>query len=148
MPAPARDYTLRFEHGFFSNTVSKRFVAWIIDTAVIGVLVALILPMTLFTGLFFLPFLFLVIGLAYRWVSVARWSATPGMWMLGIEFRTVQGHRLDNATAFMHALGYTVSVTLFLPQLLSIAMMLSTERHTGLSDAILGTFAINRPISP
>jgi hypothetical protein len=45
----------------------------------------------------------------------------------------------------LHTLGYTLTIATLLPQLLSIALMLTGARGQGLSDLVLGTVAINRP---
>lgn len=139
---------LHFDDAFFADVPAKRLLAWVIDTGVIALLVALSLPFTLFIGLFFLPFLFLVLGFFYRWLSIARMSATPGMWMTGIEFRTLDGRRFDATLAFLHTLGFTLSVSMVLPQLISIGLMLISPRRTGLSDVVLGTVAVNRAFQP
>jgi len=144
MPAPQN--SLYFDDSFFANTPVKRLIAWVIDTALIFLLVLLILPFTFFTGVFFLPLLMLTLGLVYRWVWIAQISATPGMWLLGIEFRTLDGARFDASTAFWHSLGFTVSVSVFPLQLISVALMLTSEQKTGLSDLVLRTVAINRPV--
>lgn len=138
---------IHFDDSFFENTPVKRLIAWGIDSILIFGLVLLVLPFTFFTGLFFLPLLFLLIGLIYRWVLVAWNSATPGMWLLGLELRRLDGQRLDAGTAFWHAVGYTLSISIFPLQLVSIGLMLTTEKKTGLSDLFLGTVAINRPLT-
>ena len=46
--------------------------------------------------------------------------------------------------AFLHTLGYTVSIGMPLLQVISIVLMLTTERAQGLSDHVLGTVALNR----
>jgi len=140
--------SLHYDDAFFADVPAKRLLAWLIDTGLITALVALSLPFTLFIGLLFLPFLFMVVGLVYRWVTIAQLSATPGMWMTGIEFRMLDGRKFDTATAFLHTLGYSISFSMVLPQVISIGLMLSTERKTGLGDLILGTVAVNRAILP
>ena len=56
------------------------------------------------------PLTVLVISFLYRWVTIASGSATLGMRMMSIEFRTRYGERFDGGTALLHTLGYTVSV--------------------------------------
>ncbi len=129
---------------FFSGVPTKRLLAWVIDTALILALSLLILPFTAFTGLFFFPFLFLVAGFVYRWVTLTGASATWGMRAMAIEFRTADGQRFDGAAAFMHTLGFTVSVAFAPLQLVSIALILISEKGQSLTDHVLGTVAINR----
>jgi len=129
---------------FYADVPLKRLIAWLIDTILIAVLSALIVPFTFFTGLFFFPFLMLVIGFAYRVVMLANGSATLGMRLTAIEFRDAQGAKFDLQTAFMHTLGYSFSIAIVPVQMVSIVLMLTTERAQGLSDHMLGTVALNR----
>lgn len=123
---------------------TKRLIAWVVDVVLIGIITAVVLPFTFFTGLFFLPLLFGVISFIYRWSALARHSATPGMRFVAIELRGSHGGRLDGTEAFLHTLGYVVSVVTFPLQLISIALMLATPRRQGLTDHVLGTAAINQ----
>lgn len=133
-----------YQADFYTGVPFKRGMAWIVDTVLTVILTALIVPFTAFTALFFLPFLYLVVNLFYRWISLSRSSATPGMRLAAIEFRRADGRMFDVGTAFMHTLGYSVSVAFVLPQLLSIAMMLLGPRGQGLTDTVLGTVAMNK----
>jgi len=145
--APGPDWGLPdpdTQGGFYADVPSKRFFAWVIDVLLIGVLTLLTLPFTLFLGIFFLPLIFGVLSFMYRVISLANWSATPGMWVTAIEFRTARGERFDLAAAFLHTLGYAVSLAVFPLQLISIVLMLTSARAQGLSDHVLGSAAINR----
>ena len=68
------------------------------------------------------------------------------MRLLAIEFRRGDGSHFDGGTAFLHTAGYFASVAIFPAQLISIAMMLLTPRRQGLTDAVLGTTALNTRI--
>jgi uncharacterized RDD family membrane protein YckC len=138
LPDPDRDPAL------YADVPLKRLVAWVVDFVIIAALTAVVVPFTLFTGLFFLPLLFLFLGFLYRWATIATGSATWGMRLAAIEFRAADGGRLDSTTAFLHTLGYTVSVSVFPLQLVSIVLMLVSGRRQGLTDHILGTAALNR----
>lgn len=129
---------------FYADVPVKRGFAWVIDTVIITVLILPIILMTAFVGLFFLPFLFLVVGFVYRWMSLASGSATLGMRMMAIEFRDSEGRRFDGGTAFLHTLGYTLSMAFFLVQIASIVLMFISDRGQGLTDHVMGTVAINR----
>lgn len=119
-------------------------MAWVVDTVLVLVLCLLVLPFTAFTGIFFFPLLFLTLSFAYRVVTIARGSATWGMRLTSIEFRTVQGDRFDLQMAFLHTLGYSISWMFALLQIVSVVLMMTTARGQGLSDHMLGTVAINR----
>lgn len=129
---------------FYANVPTKRLLAWLMDICAIGLISVLTLPLTLFIGLFFFPALMAIVGFAYRVVTLANWSATPGMRVMSIEFRTVRGQLFDLPAAFLHTLGYAASMAVFPLQLVSIVLMLTTARAQGLSDMVLGTAAINR----
>ncbi|MEQ6204179.1 RDD family protein [Sulfitobacter sp. HNIBRBA2951] len=129
---------------FYDGVPAKRLMAWGVDTVLIFVLVLLVLPFTAFLGLFIFPFLYLVIGFAYRVVTLSRGSSTWGMRLMAIELRTHDDERFDSSAAFLHTLGYTVSLGMPLLQFISVVMMLSTERRQGLTDMVMGTVAMNR----
>ncbi|MEO3417330.1 RDD family protein [Roseovarius sp. CAU 1744] len=129
---------------FYADVPTKRLLAWVVDTVVVLVICLLILPFTAFTGLFFFPLLFLTVSFVYRVVTIARSSATWGMRLTAIEFRTERGDRFDLSMAFLHTLGYSVSWAFAILQVISVVLMLTTLRGQGLSDHVLGTVAINR----
>tara|TARA_R110002124_G_scaffold47362_1_gene141084 strand:+ start:14782 stop:15237 length:456 start_codon:yes stop_codon:yes gene_type:complete len=129
---------------FYADVPSKRLMAWVVDVVLIGALVLVLVPFTAFIGLFFLPLMFLVISFLYRWSTLASGSATWGMRLLAIELRDGNGDRLDGGTAFLHTLGYSVSIAFPLLQVVSVGLMLTGSRAQGLTDNVLGTVAINR----
>ncbi|WP_113912720.1 RDD family protein [Roseovarius dicentrarchi] len=128
---------------FYASIPSKRLVAWVLDTALILAFCVVVLVLTLGIAFFFLPPLYLVVSFVYRTATLARGSATWGMAVMAMEIRRHDGARLDWLTALLHTLGYTVSVAFFLPQVISVLMMLITPRAQGLSDYVLGTAAVN-----
>lgn len=132
------------QSGFYDGVASKRLFAFIIDSLIIGILTAILIPLTAFVALFFIAFTSLVISIIYRTISITSGSATPGMRMMGIEFRTHQGARLTSGMALVHTLLFHASLAAGLPQLISAALMATGKRGQGLSDHVLGTVAINR----
>lgn len=132
------------EAEFYEGVPAKRLFAWFVDVILIALLTAVAVPFTAFTALFYLPFLYFLIGFLYRWVSLSRGSATPGMRFAAIELRADDGGPFDTGTAFLHTAGYTASVAVFPAQLVSIALMLLTPRRQGLTDLVLGTAAVRR----
>ena len=131
---------------FYDGVLFKRAAAWGIDVVLVAILCALLLPFTAFLGLFFFPAMMVVVGFFYRWWTIGSGSATWGMSMMAIELRERDGGRFSSATAFWHTLGYTVSILVAPLQLVSMLMMLVSARRQGLSDLILGTAAVNRPL--
>ncbi|WP_231701020.1 RDD family protein [Aliiruegeria sabulilitoris] len=129
---------------FYADIPVKRAVAWIVDALVVFLLTLLVLPFTAFTGLFFYPFLWLVVSFAYRVLTISGGSATLGMRLMSVELRTWRGERFGLGDAFMHTLLYSLCLSFLIPQLVSIGLMLTTARAQGLHDLALGTAAINR----
>jgi hypothetical protein len=134
----------QYQAEFYDGVAVKRGIAWVVDTVLITLITVLIVPFTAFTALFFLPLLYLVVNVTYRWLTISGGSATWGMRLVAIEFRRTDGKRFDTGTALMHSLGYSLSVAFVLPQLLSVAMMLLGARGQGLTDMVLGSVAVNR----
>jgi len=129
---------------FYASVTTQRFFAWVLDTVVIIGICLLALPFTAFTGIFFFPFLMLVIGFAYRVMTIANGSATWGMRAMGIELRTMNDRPLDLSLAFLHTLGYSISLSIFLVQVVSVVLMGSSAYGQGLTDMVLHTTAVNK----
>ncbi|PZR00925.1 MAG: hypothetical protein DI533_01775 [Cereibacter sphaeroides] len=134
-----------YQAEFYADVPLKRALAWVVDAILIAITTIVIIPFTAFVGLFFLPVLYFTISFIYRTISLARKSATPGMRLMAIEFRDRNGQHFDVATAFLHVLGYTLTIGTMLPQLLSMMLMATGPRGQGLTDLVLNTVAINRP---
>ncbi|HSF65467.1 MAG TPA: RDD family protein [Paracoccaceae bacterium] len=129
---------------FYEGVPVRRAWAFAIDLIATALLTLAIIPFTAFIALFFLPLVWLVVGFFYRWVTLARGSATPGMRLMAIEFRAADGGRLDGLTALLHTLGFTMSWAFVLPQVASVALMVMHPRGQGLTDLVLGTVAIRQ----
>ena len=134
-----------YQADFYADVPLKRLIAFGVDTVLILILTVLVLPFTAFTGLFYFPFLAMVVGFVYRVLTIAGGSATPGMRLMAIELRNASGERLDLPQAALHTLLFTLFFSMMLPQIASIALMLTGPRAQGLHDLVLGTAAINRP---
>lgn len=128
---------------FYAGTAFKRGVAWIVDTIFVTLLVTLVALVTALTALFILPLVWLAVGFLYRWVTISGNSATWGMRLMNIEFLDRYGQRFDAATAFVHTLGYSLSMAFVIPQIISVALMMVSRRGQGLTDMVLGSVAIN-----
>lgn len=129
---------------FYSGVTAKRAFAWIIDTIFVTGIVLLVVLVSALTAVFIFPLVWLAVGFLYRWVTLSGRSATWGMRVMSIEFLDRYGQRFDAGTAFLHTLGYSLSMAFVLPQILSVALMLFTRRGQGLTDMVLGSVAINR----
>jgi uncharacterized RDD family membrane protein YckC len=130
---------------FYADVAMKRLFAFVIDTVLIVGLCVAVLPFTAFTGIFYFPFLMMVVGFVYRVITLANGSATLGMRLLAIEFRAADGNRFDLGQAVLHTLGLHVSFAIPVIQIASIILMATSATGQGLTDRVLGCVAINRP---
>ncbi len=129
---------------FYADVPTKRLVAWLVDILLVATLSFLIALLTFGLAFFVFAPLFLITGFLYRWITISLRSATWGMRFTSIELRTDDGDRLGGGTAFLHTLGYYISMGAPILQLVSIVLMLTSPRRQGLTDHLLGTVAINR----
>lgn len=134
---------------FYAGVRARRLVAFIIDfvvTAVISVLATLLFGVaTLGVGFALAAPIGAVVGFLYRYFTIARASATPGMALVGVELRRRDGGRFDGWEAAVHTALFTVMFVTVLPQIVSVAMMAFGRDGRGLHDAVLGSALINRP---
>ena len=130
---------------FYALVPLKRLMAWVVDGVLIFLLTGVVLIFTALLTVWILPLLYAAVNVAYRTVTLARWSATPGMVLMAVQLRDARGARLDPMLALLHTLAYTAASLLVLPQVASVALMLITPRRQGLGDLLLGTAMINRP---
>lgn len=129
---------------FYSDVLIKRVFAWVFDAIVISALTIVAVLGTAFTAIFILGIVTLLISLLYRWMSIAAWSATPGMRLMSLELRDHRGEKLSSSTAFWHSALYLFFRGMVIPQIISFAMMLWSERGQSLHDAFTGVVALNR----
>lgn len=129
---------------FYADVNSKRLVAFVVDTLLILALSLVLVPLTAFAGVFFFPLLMTAASFGYRAVTLSRRSATWGMRLMGIEFRDRNGQLFDTRTAVLHTLGLHVCFALPFLQIVSVILMLLSDRNQGLSDQILGTVLLNQ----
>jgi uncharacterized RDD family membrane protein YckC len=134
---------------FYRGVPMRRLLAFLIDsmaTLLIGVFVALLFGLVTF-GVGFVVMLPVMggTGIAYRVLSLARWSATPGMLMTGIELRRRDGHLFEVGDALVHTLLFALLTMTGFLLILSAVFMVIGPMGRGLHDMVLGTTAINRP---
>ncbi len=129
---------------FYDSVNRKRLLAWIADVTLVVFLTLITTLLTAFTAIFYFPVLMVMIGFLYRWSTLAGGSATWGMRLMAIQLRENDGARLSGNTALLHTLGYYISMAIAPLQLISVILMVVNRRKQGLSDAVLGTAALNR----
>ena len=134
------------EAAYYDGINAKRLLAFILDALLIFMLGIILTPFTAFTAFFFMPLFFIIVGFIYRTLTLAGGSATWGMRIMGMELRRQDGTKFDFGTAFLHTLLYSVAVAVSPLQLISVIMMLVTERKQGLHDMLLNTAPIRRSV--
>lgn len=139
MPLPDPSYA----PDLYADLPLKRLIAFGIDVAITILISVGIVVLTVFIGLIFWPLLLASVGFVYRWVTLARGSATWGMAFVGMELRHLDGARLDPLSAALHTLGFTLSFAIFPLQIVSIGLMLIGPSKQGLTDYLLGIAPIN-----
>lgn len=129
---------------FYADVPLKRFLAFLVDTALLLVVTILLVIFTLGLAVIFIVPVWWLLNFAYRAISLANASATPGMRLFAIEFRNARGQLFNPSEAFLHTLGFMLSVTFMPVQIVSMILMLTSVRGQGLTDHMLGTVALNR----
>jgi uncharacterized RDD family membrane protein YckC len=147
-PAPSPDWALPdpvTDPQFYEGVAVKRLIAWLFDTVLVFLASTVIVVFTLFLTLPLFPLIFVLTAFAYRTLTIASRSATWGMRLMAIELRNFRGHRFSSAEAAGHTALFMLASGFFLPQLISVVMMLVGPRAQGLHDLVMGSAAINRP---
>jgi uncharacterized RDD family membrane protein YckC len=128
----------------YEDLIAKRLLAWIVDAMVVIALVVIAVLATVFIALFFLPVIALAVSIGYRWIMLSRYGATLGMMLAAIHLRHLDGRVPDPVVCFMHATIFSLGMFFVVPQIVSIALMVSTAHRQGLNDTILRTTLVNR----
>ena len=129
---------------FYETVPTNRLFVWILDAAIILGICLVVLPFTGFLGIFFWPLMWLVVGFAYRTITIANRSDTWGMRLVSIELLNRTGARLDLTKAIFHTLGYIISIGIFLLQAVSIVLICASMRGQSLIDHVLGAVMLNK----
>ena len=134
-----------YDPAFYDGVLPKRLFAWVIDAALV---VAVMLILSIFTaGIAFVLWvpIHAVMAFLYRWLTIRSRGATFGMRVMAIELRSNSGAHLTSGEAALHTLVFLVGATIFIVQMISMAMMIGRPLNRGLADEITGAVMINRP---
>ena len=134
----------------FRGVIGKRFIAFIIDAAIIFFLtvvayVAVGVLGVVTLGLAWLLFglVFPAVGLGYNALTIGGpKSATVGQRMMGLEVRMWYGGKVTPLIAAFHALLFWFSLVVFCPILL---WAFFDQRKRCLHDILAGVVVLNRP---
>lgn len=133
-----------YEPEFYHALPIKRALAWAVDMVIVLVLLLVTLALTAFLGVLILPVLFVCVSIAYRWVTLKNYGATYGMMLVGIKLRRLDGSNADSTACAIHATVFSLVQMFFLPQIFSIALILTTPYRQSLADMLVQTTMINR----
>lgn len=138
------------EPELLAGVLSKRVLAFFVDVVVLGVIelaaVLIVFLMGLFTfGLawlvFALPFFATVAVLYVALTMGGSKAATPGMQLVGVTIRNLDGSRTGYVVAGAHVILYWVLISLLTPLVLIVGLMSNRKRL--LHDMLLGTIVVN-----
>ena len=119
---------------FYAGVPTKRLLAWVVDTVADRAFWPARRALHRLHRAVLLPAADAGRGLPLPLGHDLGGSATWGMRLMAIELRDAQRRAAaTRCTAFLHTLGYTVSLGLFPLQLISIGLMLTTPRGQGLT---------------
>ena len=140
MKLPDPDY----EPEYYRGLPVKRALAWVIDTVIVLALCFVAMVLTAMLAVLILPLLFLSVSMAYRWVTLNNYGATYGMMVAGIKLRHLDGRRAESTACAIHAGVFSLVQMFFLPQIFSIALILTTPYRQSLADMVVQTTMLNR----
>lgn len=135
---------------YYRNVVWRRIFAHVVDTVLVAlvmapVLIGLLLTAIVTLGLIAIPMAlaFIVVRALYyvAYTGGAR-SATPGMRLLGIELRRIEGGRPGYLQSAVRTLLYYATLTLLTPLVLIVVPL--NRRRRGLHDFLSATVVVNR----
>lgn len=132
----------------YDGVRSRRIFAFLIDAAIILVLmilatlvVTLVGIVTLGLGWLLYPLIWPVVAIIYTMFTLGGpHSATPGMRFCGIEIRMLSGDKLYPLMALAHSALFWISVSFLTPLILLVALV--TRRKQTLHDLVIGTIAV------
>ncbi|MGV1013330.1 MAG: RDD family protein [Methyloceanibacter sp.] len=134
----------------FDRVRRKRFMAFIVDAIIIGILtviayivVGILGVITLGLAWLLLGLVFPVVGLGYNALTIGGPnSATIGQRMMGLQVHMWYGGKVSPLIAAFHALLFWLSLVIFVPILL---WCFFDARKRCLHDILAGVVVINRP---
>ena len=125
---------------------TRRMLALGLDFVIVSlmafVLWLVLLVVTLGLSIFILPPLFPLVAFFYNGLSVSSWRmATPGMRMMDLQMRLMDGGRVPFLNAAVHAVLFYISW--MFPVVFLVSLLTSDKRC--LHDILAGVIVIRRP---
>jgi uncharacterized RDD family membrane protein YckC len=143
--ANAYDYDRQAYVDLFEGLLTRRMLAFVIDYAIVlllmipaAVVVFFLGLLTLGLGFYLYPVLFFIIAGLYFGFSLSSYGqATPGMRVMDLMMVSDSGHRIDFSTAVLHLVIFWILNSLITPFILLAGLF--TDRKRLLHDIALGT---------
>jgi len=135
---------------YYRSVLWRRMFAHLVDTLIVAlvmapVLIGLLLTAIVTLGLVAIPMAlaFIVVRALYYilYTGGAR-SATPGMRLLGIELRAIDGGRPGYLQSGIRTLLYYATLAVFTPLILLVVLF--NREGRGVHDFLSGTVVVNR----
>lgn len=142
---PAREPQL------YAGVLGKRGLAFLVDMLVLGFFELVALLVVVLLGfvtfgvgwmLFALPFFSIVAVLYVAFTLGGPKAATPGMQLLGLTIRSLDGGPIGPLLAAAHVILYWVSMSLLTPLILVLGLFSNRKRL--LHDMLIGAVILNK----
>jgi uncharacterized RDD family membrane protein YckC len=135
---------------YYRNVVWRRLIAHVVDTLLVALVMAPVLIGLLLTAIVTLGLIAVPMALAFIVVRACYYvvytggprSATPGMRLLGIELRGIEGGRPGYLQSAVRTLLYYATLTILTPLVLIVIPL--NGRRRGLHDFLSATVVVNR----
>jgi uncharacterized RDD family membrane protein YckC len=157
LPRPAaarpRDEAFRdrlADPNYYRNVLWRRMFAHVVDTLIVALVMAPVLVGLLLTAIVTLGLIGIPLALAFIFVRAVYYivytggakSATPGMRLLGIELRAIDGGRPGYLQSAVRTLLYYATLAVFTPLILLVIPF--NRQRRGVHDFLSGSVVVNR----
>lgn len=134
----------------YHNILTRRFLAWLVDSALIALLTMAVFALLLLANIVTLGLMMLPVTLGFGLVPLLYYTiaqggtaaGTPGMRILGIELLCQDGRHPDYGRALLRTILFLASVSLLSPLVLLITLF--NGRRRAAHDVLSGTVVVNR----
>jgi uncharacterized RDD family membrane protein YckC len=135
---------------YYRGVLWRRMVAHVVDTLIVALVMAPVLVGLLLTAIVTLGLIAIPLAVAFILVRAVYYivytggakSATPGMHLLGIELRAIDGGRPGYLQSAVRTLLYYATLTVFTPLILLVVPF--NRQRRGVHDFLSGTVVVNR----
>jgi uncharacterized RDD family membrane protein YckC len=135
---------------YYRSVLWRRMFAHVVDTLIVALVMAPVLIGLLLTAIVTLGLIAIPLAFAFVFVRAVYYilytggakSATPGMRLLGIELRAIDGGRPGYLQSAVRTLLYYATLAVFTPLILLVIPF--NRQRRGVHDFLSGTVVVNR----